>query len=212
MAFLFQNLAQSKSNSGMENVGFMKQGTGIKPANKDSRQWFRDKAQAIITVDPRQVLKKLKQRSVTRLKPQDIGKMFMYFYDPKHKDTLPYYDRFPVIFVIETYPDGFLGINLHYLPPVWRAKLMDALYGTINNRRYDETSKLRINYKLLASSARMRWFKPCVKRYLYSHVRTNIVEIPITEWDYCAMLPLERFKKQKAIKVQKDSVNSVGSY
>lgn len=212
MAFLFQKLAQSKSASGMANVGFMKKETNIKPESKDSRTWFREKAQAVTAVNPRQVLGKMKQRSVTRMKPQDIGKMFMYFYDPKHKDTLPYYDRFPVIFVIETYADGFLGINLHYLPPVWRAKLMDALYTTINNKRYDETSKLRINYQLLAGSARMRWFKPCVKRYLYSHVRSNMVEVPITEWDYCAMLPLERFKKEKAIKVQKDSVNSVGSY
>jgi hypothetical protein len=212
MAFLFQDLAAGKSTSGMANIGFMKKGTGIKPANRDSRQWFREKAQAVTAVNPRAVLGKLKQRSVTRMKAQDIGRMFMYFYDPKHKETLPYYDQFPVIFVIETYPDGFLGINLHYLPPIYRAKLMDALYQTINNTKYDETTKLRINYRILGASARMRWFKPCVKRYLYNHVKTNMVEVPVTEWDYCAMLPLERFKKQRAIKVQKDSVNSVGSY
>lgn len=211
MAFLFQKLAMGKSTSGMADIGFMKKESGIKPANKDSRTWFRDKAQAVTTANPSELLRKV-GRSTTRFKPQDIGKMFMYFYDPKFKDTLPYYDRFPVIFVIETYQDGFLGLNLHYLPPVYRAKLMDALYGTINNTKYDETSKLRINYQLLAGSARMRWFKPCVKRYLYNHVRSNMVEIPVTEWDYCAMLPLERFKKAKAIRVQKDSINSVGNY
>lgn len=212
MAFLFQDLAKGKNASGMANIGFMKKETGIKPMNRDSRQWFRDKAQAVTSISPQLVLNKLKQRSVTRIKPQDIGRMFMYLYDPKFKETLPYYDTFPVIFVIETYADGFLGINLHYLPPVYRAKLMDALYGTINNKHYDETTKLKINYQMLAASSRMRWFKPCVKRYLYAHVKSNMVEVPITEWDYCAMLPTERFKKQKAIRVHKDSINSVGSY
>lgn len=207
MAFLFQKLASGSST--LANLGFMKSETGIKPVNKDSRQWFRDKAQAVGSANPRQVLGKLQSRSVTRFQPTDIGKMFMYFYDPKFKDTLPYYDRFPVIFVIETYADGFLGINLHYLPPIYRAKLMDALYQTINNKNYDETSKLRVNYKMLAASARMRWFKPCVKRYLYSHVKSNMVEVPITEWDYCALLPLERFKKADAKAVQRDSIRSI---
>jgi len=212
MAFLFQDLAAGRSASSLKNVGFMNKDSGLKPASKDSRTWFREKAQAVATVNPRTVLGKMKQRSVTVMRTQDIGKMFMFFYDPKFKETLPYYDRFPVIFVIETYNDGFLGINLHYLPPIYRAKLMDALYQTINNTRYDETTKLRITYKLLGQSSRMRWFKPCVKRYLYNHVKSNMVEVPVTEWDYCAMLPLERFQKAKALQVQKDSVSKVGSY
>ena len=29
-----------------------------------------------------------------------IGKMYFYFYDPKTKDTLPYYDRFPLVIPI----------------------------------------------------------------------------------------------------------------
>ena len=53
--------------------------------------------------------------------------MNMFFYDPKHKDTLPYYDRFPLSVIIGPAKGGFYGLNLHYLPPVLRAKMLDAL-------------------------------------------------------------------------------------
>ena len=33
--------------------------------------------------------------------------MYTFFYDPKTKDKLPYYDRFPVVIINEIYPDGF---------------------------------------------------------------------------------------------------------
>ena len=74
--------------------------------------------------------------------------MFMFIYDPKHKDTLPFYDTFPLVFPIEIYSDSFLGINLHYLPPVLRAKLMDALYTTANNNKYNEYKLINISIKI----------------------------------------------------------------
>lgn len=212
MAFLFQKLAAGKTATAFADVEFMNRESGLKPNTKYSRDWFREKASNIQKINPRTVVDKLRGRSVTRVRADDIGRMFMYFYDPKTKEQLPYYDRFPLIFVVNVYQDGFLGINLHYLPPMYRAKLMDALYSTINNNRYDATTKLKLSYKLLESTSKLRWFKPCLKRYLYSHVRSNMVEVPVSEWDYCAMLPLERFKKATSLKVQKDSVSSIGSY
>ena len=67
----------------------------------------------------------------------------MYFYDPKHKETLPYYDRFPLIIMVGPAPRGFIGLNLHYLPLATRAKFLDALLGTINNEKY--SNKILIN-------------------------------------------------------------------
>ena len=56
-----------------------------------------------------------------------LGKMYFYSYNPKWRDKLPWYDTFPLVFPIERYPDGFLGLNFHYLAPKHRAILMDQL-------------------------------------------------------------------------------------
>ena len=53
----------------------------------------------------------------------------MFFYDPKFKKTLPYYDTFPLVLPLETYNDGFLGINMHYLPIPLRVNLLDQNLG-----------------------------------------------------------------------------------
>lgn len=127
------------------------------------------------------------------ISPANIGQMFMFLYDPKHKDTLPIYDRFPLVFPINFYTDGFLGINMHYLSRGGRAALMDALYMTINNSKNDKTTRLRINYDVLNNSIRMRSFKPCVKRYLSVHVVQNFIYIEPNNWDKALMLPTERF-------------------
>ena len=38
-----------------------------------------------------------------------FGRLNMFFYDPKYKKTLPYYDTFPLVLPLENYPDGFLN-------------------------------------------------------------------------------------------------------
>jgi len=134
-----------------------------------------------------------------------MGKMYAFFYDPKHKKTLPYYDRFPLIFKIENVPNGFMGINLHYLPPPLRAKLMDALYNLTTNNRYDETTKLRMSYEILNSASKYRYFKPTLKMYLNAHVKSRFLEVSSVEWDMALFLPTERFVKANKSAVWKDS-------
>jgi hypothetical protein len=131
--------------------------------------------------------------------------MYMFSYDPKFKETLPYYDMFPLIFPIDLRKDGFLGINLHYLPPVLRAKLMNAIYQTINNQAYDSTTKLKISYGILSNASKYRYFKPCIKQYLAAHVQSSYLNIEPTNWDSALMLPTEQFKKATREQVWKDS-------
>ena len=131
----------------------------IDPKNvADARDWYRSEALKIKEINERKVIDPKNVRAT--LTGQNIGQMFMFFYNPKHKDTLPYYDRFPLVFPIDLYGDGFLGINLHYLPPKLRAILMDALYMTINNKKNDKTTRLRLSYDILRNSSRMRYFRP----------------------------------------------------
>lgn len=166
------------------------------PARTDAaREWYRDAAKQIKRVNEKALINSEGERLTSVLQP---GSMYLFRYDPKHKDTLPYYDTVPLIFPFRKVPGGFYGLNLHYLPLNLRAKLMDGLYSYINNNRFDESTKLAMNYKLLSSSAKLRYFAPCVKQYLYSHMDSRFMYIYPSEWDIALFLPLARFEKRTA--------------
>jgi hypothetical protein len=175
---------------------------GINPRTRQSIDWFRKKAQRlrvgnrsnIMNEDPLQ----LKARQVP-------GSMFMYFYDPKYKQTLPYYDSFPLTIVVDSAPGGFYGLNLHYLPPLLRARFLDTLLDNTNNMSYDESTRFVLNYELLKKSARMRYFKPCYKHYLTEHVRSRFAYVPPPEWEIAAFLPMADWQKGSSQRVYRDS-------
>ena len=120
-----------------------------------------------------------------------IGKMYFFWYDPKHKDTLPMYDRFPLVFPIERYADGFLGLNLHYLSFSERSSLLNTMMKFRNNNKMNATTKLRVTYDLLNNTGRIAGaMRPCIKRYLFSQVRSSFVEVTADEWDKAIQLPV----------------------
>ncbi len=169
---------------------------------QDARQWYRDTAQSYKRLDERSLMKSDTERLTNRIM---IGSMYMYYYDPKHKATLPYYDRFPLVFPYKKVQNGFMGLNLHYLPLQYRAKLMDALYDVASNEKYDETTKLKLNYNVLNSASRFKYFAPCVKHYLNEQVRSRFLYVYPSEWDISLFLPLERFQGATKQKVWADS-------
>lgn len=177
---------------------------------RDARTWFREKASAVRSVNRNQLMQDPDANNLeTKIDQESIGNMYSFFYDPKNKKTLPYYDMFPLVFVIGPKPGGFLGINLHYLPPVLRAKLMDQLYAITNNKKYDSSTKLVVSYKLLSGAARYRYFEPCVKHYLFTHVQSKFLKIEPKFWDTALMLPTEKFAKADIDTVWNDSRSRV---
>ena len=171
---------------------------------KEAREWFRSKAQQYngnrISQD------KLFEKSIVTSSIMP-GRMYMYVYDAKTKDKLPYWDAFPVIFPVSTFAGGFTGLNLHYLPPLMRARLMDALYTIANNNRFDDTTKLKISYQALQSAGSMKLFAPCYKKYLYSQVKSRFIYVEPKEWDIAMFLPLQRFQGATAEEVWADSAS-----
>ena len=139
--------------------------------------------------------KTILQRSESLVSKSVLGKMYFYSYDPKWKDVLPWYDTFPLVFPIEKYTDGFLGLNFHYLAPKHRAILMDQLKAFANNKKYDETTKLKLTYNMLKGFTKIKRAKPTVHRYLTSNVRSKYVLVNADEWEVALFLPVERFKK-----------------
>jgi len=139
--------------------------------------------------------KTILSRSDSLVSKSVLGKMYFYSYDPKWKNELPWYDTFPLVFPIEKYPDGFLGLNFHYLAPKHRAILMDQLKMFANNKKYDETTKLKLTYNMLKGFTKIKRAKPTVHRYLSSKVKSKYVLVNADEWEVALFLPVERFKK-----------------
>jgi hypothetical protein len=170
-----------------------------------SRDWFRDTAKKVRNVTEGKLLASADART-NRL---EVGKMFFFSYDPKTKAKLPYYDTFPLIFPFAKTPDGFMGINLHYLPYILRAKLMDMLYNYVSDPKLDERTKLKISYNILNSAATNKYIEPCIKRYLSSHVRSKFINIVPVEWDIALFLPVQNFVKASSRKVWADSTRTI---
>lgn len=176
-----------------------------------AREWYRDQAKGVTRTARNRsqgdkLIRELRSDSERRQDSRFImGNMYLFAYDPKHKDTLPYYDRFPLIFPINKAKGGFLGINMHYLPPMLRAKLMDQLYTVLTNKNFDETTRLKASYNILNSASKFREFKPTIKHYLNAHVRTKPAYINPSEWDIALFLPTQKFIGASASQVYADS-------
>lgn len=179
---------------------------GVKPRSDESMKWFRNQVRNMRNIN-RQSL--LKDEAVKKVSRPRMGDMYMFYYDPKHKETLPFYDQFPLIIMVDRAPGGFYGLNLHYLPPNLRARFFDSLMDTMSNNKYDESTRLRARYSLLQSARKMRYFKPCFKHYLTSHVDSRIAKVEPTEWEIALFLPVQRFKGATATQVYKDSRSKI---
>tara|TARA_B100001057_G_scaffold499067_1_gene608360 strand:+ start:868 stop:1449 length:582 start_codon:yes stop_codon:yes gene_type:complete len=174
---------------------------GITPRTKQSREWFRKKISTLRGKEFRRINQGqlMQEEELTLNNATDIGKMCMFFYDPKHKDTLPFYDSFPLVIIIGKAKGGFLGMNLHYLPPVLRAKMLDGLMANANEDDFNVT------YKIVKSAANMRYYKPCVKHYLKKHLRSKLAKVHAPEWEIATFLPTASWNKASGQEVYKQS-------
>ena len=162
-----------------------------------STQWYRDKIKEFGQPGAMDLIRDGKQSRTPH-----YGRMNMFFYDPKGRKTLPYYDTFPLVLPIERYPDGFLGINFHYLPMGLRLKLLDRIVDFSNNTKFDESTIIDANYSQLKN---IREIKPTLKRYLAGRVKTRFRRVDADEFTVAALLPIARWKNGSQTEVYKDS-------
>ncbi len=162
-----------------------------------STEWYKDKIKEFGTPGPMDLIRDGKRDS----KPF-YGKLNMFVYDPKWKKKLPYYDTFPLVLPIEDYTDGFLGINMHYLPIPLRIKLLDRLVDFTNNPKFDESTRIVADYKRLKS---IKLIKPTIHRYLAGQTKSDFRRIDADEFTIATLLPVQRFRKASAGTVWKES-------
>lgn len=142
------------------------------------------------------------------LKRELVGNLFYFTYDPKTAKSLPYYDRFPLVMPIELEGDGFLGVNYHYLHPMERALLMDRILEAFDAPT-DELRVLnrsRLSYSTLDNfGSRYKYFKPALKKYLFTRIKSRMIELEEAEWKVALFLPSYKFVGARPQKVWADS-------
>ena len=175
---------------------------GIPARTDKSRRWFQRKIKELGKVQQRKVLK---DDALHKVNKPLIGDMVMYFYDPKLKAELPYYDRFPLTIMVQPAKGGFHGLNLHYLSPTVRALFLDELMKLGPSKISETTRITKLKYKLLNGVAKYKEFKPCFKHYLMNHVDSQITRVGMPEWEIAVFLPTQEFKKKSAQAVWAES-------
>ena len=138
-----------------------------------------------------------------------MGGLYYFYYDPKTKDELPYYDRFPLVMPLKRYSDGFIGLNFHYLPLRYRINFMRKLMPLAIFDDNDELKRIRVTYPILDASSKYREFKPCIKKYLYSNIQSSILAVEPQEWDIALYLPIQQFRKAPAKTVWQESIQDI---
>ena len=163
--------------------------SGVKSVN-----WFREKIQEFGKPGPQQLL-----RDGRRTKGVNFGTLKMFIYSPKHKDTLPYYDTFPLVLPIGPAAGGFMGLNFHYLPIQMRIRLLDKIVdggGSLNvAAQTGKRPRLITDYSQLK---RIPMAKAIVKHYLTGYVKSDFRAITSEELIVAALLPVQRFQKGSA--------------
>jgi hypothetical protein len=129
-----------------------------------------------------------------------LGKMYFYEYDALHKDTLPLWDRYPLVIPFDAYrskegKEIVLGLNFHYLPPILRMAAFRALLKYKSRDRFVKSTKLDFSWTIIKALSQSKYFEHAVHAYRMDHVRSKFVEIPSQSWELILFLPLQRFQK-----------------
>lgn len=157
---------------------------------EQSARWYqkavRDYASGINTFT--EVMNSDLGRKATKL---EVGKMYMFSYDPMTKQDLPFWDAVPLVIIADPLPTGFSGISLHYLSPLMRADLIDRLImpgQTLNN-----DSIMRSRYEFIKNFSRFPEVRNSLKRYLTQQIRGPMFEIYPQHWKSAVFLPVQQF-------------------
>lgn len=100
-----------------------------------------------------------------------MGHLYFFEYEAKMK-YLPYYDKFPLVYVLRSTGDYIIGANLHYIEPKKRIPVINKL-----------------------KEGRIDIPKVCIHKYINDHVKSLFVDLIENEWETCILLPVEDFVK-----------------
>jgi hypothetical protein len=161
-----------------------------KSAARKSQAWFAEQVKYLGDMSSPNAVMANSGRRRNFLIP---GQMTMFFYSAKYKDELPYYDTFPLVLPFSQDEETFTGINFHYLPVKFRVVLLKNLLDFSTDKKLDETSKIKMQWRFVAGVARYQGVEAAVKKYRFDHVQSQFLFVPAPQWFNAVMLPFERF-------------------
>ena len=164
---------------------------------RKSAAWYRSN---VASIADRVTARKLMNQGKLIGRPS-AGRLNMFFYDPKLKKTLPYYDTFPLVLPLEPIKGGFMGMNFHYLPPLLRFRLLQRMQRFADGG-LNEKTKIDATYDDVKGIGLV---KPTIKKYLYGHVRSQFLRIDFDEAALAVYLPVQQFRKAGTSRVYADS-------
>lgn len=184
---------------------FRKNHYDIRNVATKSRTWFEQQARMLAgkTITPQRLIKSNPELNVNKIVP---GELYLFNYDAKHKDTLPFWDTFPLVFPFRKMPDGFIGLNMHYLPYPIRISLLDKLMEFKTSSALTETTRIKMSWGLLSGLSNNYHVQSCVHRYLMPHIKSPLKRIESNDWATAMMLPVERFVGSTKQKVWQGSL------
>ena len=170
-----------------------------------SIDWFKSKISLLGGNSPSAKMELLETTKKLQTNMFLPGAMHIFKYDPKYKEELPFYDMWPCALIFSVEGDMARGINFHYLPYEIRGKLYDKLSLISNQYHNNREQVLRLNWKLLSNVSRFPEVQPAVKSYLYTHLRSRIIKVPVEDWKTAMLLPISSFAKKSQAYVARNS-------
>ena len=180
-------------------------GKPLEDKKRGSVQWFLSQVRGIRKENKKPGEPKGRTGYVFKTNNDLPGQMVMFSYDPKHKKTLPYYDRYPVVIPLALDGRSMLGLNLHYLPPRVRLSFIRALQTLVEEK--NGVRRMKITYGIVKSAQGLSSYLPCLKRYLHSHMKSQVVQVDDRDWEHAALLPIARFVGASESDVWSDSMS-----
>lgn len=182
-----------------------------------SHLWFMERVSKDANLTPNHMMKAFAESK----KPVQgvryiVGRMFYFKYDALHKDSLPYWDMYPLVFFFNFVKgDGvkfgekgvtyLFGLNLHYLPPRLRLLVFEDIIKLRNEKAYRSKTRLRLTWAALKKFANHKLYQHCVKVYRADHFRSQMYEIEPQYWEVVLFMRTARFQKASQAEVWKDA-------
>lgn len=171
---------------------------GLKVREKDSGAANNNKSMKWFT-------KKVQSLNFKKVKMPEAGKLYLYAYDAKNKDTLPVWDKFPLILCLgsKVAKNGnllFYGLNLHYVPPRVRQEFLEIMLVYQSTKRLTDKTKLNVDWSKAKS---FPYAQKMIKAYLPGQMKSPASEVDPSEWINTIFMPLQSFVQKGSRSSQK---------
>jgi hypothetical protein len=154
-------------------------------------QWFKNalggirKKKTGSAKDYEQILKDNSKGIKRRL----LGQVIVFRYIPNSKTK--FYDKFPIVIVTGVSGSTITGLNLHYVPPMDRIKLILLMNSLLFNQKEMDLQKTRVKiFSLLTKKIFAKYIGTAVNNYTIKNIAGKPKLTTPEEWSYLAFLPV----------------------